>query len=689
MSDGREDTPTERLEGALIRGLRAGSRLPMLHVDAFGIVRIATQAAADLLGRTRDDLVGRTLGDLAHEDDAARAQTLVAAVAAGVTAPRNVEFGVELPGGGVLQLDVSMVRSDDEQGHPLVLTLEDVTDQREKRSRERRQLGWFRALTEHSGDVIIVTDVDGSHRFVSGAAPSVLGRPGEDWTRQLWLDSVHPQDRPRVEKAMREVLEHEGEQRRFAYRLRHADDRWLHVETKGINQLSHPDVEGVIFYLRDVGERMLRDPLTGLPNRVLFVDRLDEIITEREHRPPFAVALLSLERFKKVKRGLGPRFADEMLAELVDRAREYLPDDAMLARLNDAELVLLLEGMDEPQVQTLADALRGCASLPFQLAGQAVHSELHVGIALSRRGYTRSDAMLRDADTALARAATDGGQTVANTHLIRKVSGRLLLEGDLRRAIAEDRLRLHYQPIVQLATGRIEGFEALVRWNHSRRGLISPGLFVPLAEETGLITELDGWVMRAAAAQLRRWNQRIAKCPDLYLHINLSARQFRGEGPLDALMAAVLGNDLEPAQLRVELTETALADRPEDAARILAGLREAGFQVALDDFGTGYSSLGYLSRFEFDSLKIDRSFVSGPTGLETSNRTLKLVRAILELGRSLDLEVVAEGIETEAQRTLLQGMGCPLAQGYHLGRPVPAKEARALLDPTSRIAKPA
>ncbi len=543
------------------------------------------------------------------------------------------------------------------------------------------ELRLLRALATDAGEVVVVVDAEGSHRFVSGSAPAVLGCGPDALDRQGWLDRVHPQDRGRVERTLGEVGAG-GEQRRtFQYRLRHAAGHFVHVETRTVPRQGDADVAGVVLYTRDIGERLLRDPATGLPLRRLFVDRLEEVIAERQRRAPFAVLLLSLERHRQVANGLGPRFAEEMLAEFALRSRGVFDDRAMLARLNDGELVALVDGVGSAEDAGLvATALRMLCTRPFQLAGQAVHSELHVGIALSTRGYTRSDAMIRDAGTALAGAAAGQGSTVANTHLIQRVSRRLILENDLRRALESDSLLLHYQPIVDLPTGRVEGFEALVRWEHARRGLISPALFVPLAEETGLIREIDTWVAGAAARQLKAWREQGHGGPELYVHVNLSAYAFRGEGPLANLDASVAACELSPGQLRVELTESALVEHPEQTAEVLSDLRRHGYHVALDDFGTGYSSLSYLSRFAFDSLKIDRSFVSGPSGLEASGRTLKLVRAIIELGRSLNLEIVAEGIENGLQMGRLRAMGCRLAQGYHLGRPAAPDEAVMLLE---------
>ena len=681
MIEARPPAVTEELTGAWLRGLREGTTHPLLHLDAAATIRLATSAAADMLGRPRDDLVGITLADLAVPAQQDALRSLIGAVAADLSPPRSCDVVCLRPDGAEVHLEVTMVRSLGEHDYALALQLRDVSDARESGARDRKKLRWFQALTEHSGDVIVVADATGEHRFVSGSAPAVLGCAPEELTRQGWLDRIHPQDRGRVEKVIQELASYDGHERTVQCRVRHADGHFVHVETKGINQLSHPDVEGIVYYTRDVGDRILRDPVTGLPGRRLFNDRLDEVISERQRRAPFAVLLISLERHRQVKNGLGPRFADEMLAEFAERARHVMDDRAMLARLNDGELVALVDGIGSPEdANRLAGMLRKLCSAPFKLAGQSVHSEVHVGISLSTRGYTRSDAMLRDAGTALAGAAAGQGTTVANTHLIQRVSRRLILESDLRRALETESLLLHYQPIIALDTNRLEGFEALVRWKHPRRGLISPGLFVPLAEETGLISEIDTWVVGAAARQLHRWQRRIEGGADLYVHVNLSARAFQGDGPLESLQSAVETYELRSDQLRVELTESALVERPDEAADILTDLAKHGFHVALDDFGTGYSSLSYLSRFPFHSLKIDRAFVSGPSGLEASGRTLKLVRAIIELGRSLDLEVVAEGIENAVQADRLRAMGCTLAQGYFLGKPMPPPEARVLIE---------
>jgi diguanylate cyclase (GGDEF)-like protein/PAS domain S-box-containing protein len=661
--------------------LREGAKEPLLHLDSAATIRRATPEAADILGYGPRDLVGLRLADLAVTEKLVTLRKLMDLIASGRKAPRVIELVCARGNGGQVHIEVQMVRPNDDMGYTLVLRLQDISNRQVTGAQDRRKLRWFQALTEHSGDVIIVANQASEHTFVSGAALSVLACTPEELTRQGWLDRIHPQDRGPIEKQLVEVEANEGERRTFDYRLRHADGHFLRVETKAINQLAHPDVEGVVYYIRDVGDRILRDPITGLPKRRLFVDRLDEIISERKRRAPFAVVVMSLERHRQVKNGLGPRFADEMLSEFAERAREVLDDRAMLARLTDGELAAVVDGViSADDAGRIADRLKTVGRAPFQLAGQTVHSEVNVGISLSARGYTRSDAMIRDAGTALVGSKEGGGAPVANTHLIQRVSRRLIMESDLRRALENDALCFHYQPIFDLVDRSLKGFEALIRWDHPRRGLISPGLFVPLAQETGLIKELDAWVIQAAAKQLNQWQARGLAEPELYVHINLSARAFQEEGLLQQLQEAVDSNGILTDQLRVELTESALVERPDVAAVILESIRREGFHVALDDFGTGYSSLSYLSRFAFDSLKIDRSFVSGPSGLEASGRTLKLVRAILEIGRSLGMVIVAEGIENDVQAGRLRAMGCRLAQGFHLARPMPAEDAARLLD---------
>ena len=287
--------------------------------------------------------------------------------------------------------------------------------------------------------------------------------------------------------------------------------------------------------------------------------------------------------------------------------------------------------------------------------------------------------MLRDAAGALGKPGDTGDTPVANTEVIRSQSNRLLMESDLVGALDRQEFRVWYQPIEDLNGRAVWGTEALARWNHPRDGMISPGRFIPVAEETGLITSIGSWVLRQSCHQLKRWTDRIPGGSELGVSVNLSARQLADEAVVEMVAAAIEDAGIEAGRLQLEVTETALIERPGLAARILTLLKELGVTLALDDFGTGYSSLAYLASYPLDTIKIDRSFVSGPRGMTVSRKGRELVGAIVQLGHTLGMKVVGEGIETEEQARLLRELGCDMGQGYHLGRPVGAKVIRQRL----------
>lgn len=304
-----------------------------------------------------------------------------------------------------------------------------------------------------------------------------------------------------------------------------------------------------------------------------------------------------------------------------------------------------------------------------------------MGIALSSRGYADAGAMVRDAQAALGRASERGSEKrqVANTEVINRNTDRLRLETELHRALAEQEFRLVYQPIVHLADRSLHGFEALIRGEHPTGGMVPPDKFLPVAEESGLILPIGAWVFGEATAQMRRWRDRVPNGRPVTMAVNLSMAQIIEPGLVDLALDCTRRNDLDPASIKLEVTETALLERPDAAVESLQRLRDAGFVIALDDFGTGYCSLAYLTRFPVDVLKIDREFVSGSEGILTSERGRPLVQAIVDLSASLKLQVVAEGIETAEQAEVLTGMGCRYGQGWHFGRPLNRKAARALI----------
>jgi diguanylate cyclase len=423
-----------------------------------------------------------------------------------------------------------------------------------------------------------------------------------------------------------------------------------------------------------LAHQAVHDALTGLPNRTLVLDRLEHaLVRAARHGTRCGVVFVDVDRFKLVNDSLGHELGDELLVSVGERLRGAVREADTIGRLGGDEFVVLLEDLaDEHAAIELADRLRRALVEPVVLGGNEHFVTASFGLALSDAG---SDAagLLRDADAAMYRAKDGGGARweLFDEAMRESADRRLRLERDLRRGLAGDELVLHFQPIFALGDGdRVAGTEALVRWQHPERGLVGPGDFVPLAEETGLVVPIGEWVLSAACRQAAAWRRELGDRAPLPVHVNVSARQLALPDLPRTVARTLAATGVAAADVVLEITETALVDRSGSPAGVLRELRELGVSIALDDFGTGYSSLAYLQRFPIDSLKIDRSFVARLDGVDEANA---IVTAILGIAASLGLHVVAEGVETPAQLDALRGLGCDAAQGFLLGRPAPAE----------------
>ena len=417
------------------------------------------------------------------------------------------------------------------------------------------------------------------------------------------------------------------------------------------------------------------DPVTGLPDRQALLDQREAPAGPARPRSGLAALVVGLDRFRRVNEALGLGAGDELLRQVADRLRTCVRPEDALARSGADEFALLLDGV--PAVEdALAVARRLEASLraPFLVAGRRLSITACIGVARSLDDAESPEAVLRDAGIAL-RAAKGSGRDLVRTFepAMRSLAvDRLRTESDLERALQRQELSLRYQPIVETASGAVMGFEALVRWEHPERGLLGPSEFISVAEESGLIVRLGEQVLAEACAQAAYWRARTGH--DLRMHVNLSACQLRSPVLVTRILELLESTGLPAPLLHLEITESAVIEDEAVAIDRLDTLRRHGVRVAIDDFGTGYSSLGLLGRLAVDSLKVDRSFVERLDGADPRG---ELVRAILALARSLRLEVVAEGVETDVQRHELEAMGCPLAQGFLFSRPLGATQAWA------------
>lgn len=439
---------------------------------------------------------------------------------------------------------------------------------------------------------------------------------------------------------------------------------------------------------RNLRQTMLHDALTGLPNRVMFTEQVEAAVERAaatrvagESRIDAAVLILNVNRFKQVNESLGHVAGDELLISFARRLLTCVRSGDTLARLSGDEFAVLVHGNDVSEIAlNIAARIHRELTHPFALSGRELFVSASIGIATTVSSEPHAEELIRDADFAMHRAKAGG---IARTEIYQpsahsQACSRFELETDLRRAVERGELRLFYQPLVELKTGRLAGFEALARWQHPERGLISPVDFIPLAEETGLIVPIGRWVLNTACRQLGQWRKKLgSRAHHLIMGVNMSVIQLARDDVVEAVSTALREADLPGDRLKIELTESTIVDNPQRAGSLLGQLKGLHATIAMDDFGTGYSSLMSLQRLPIDILKIDRSFVSGMFDGEDS---YNIVTAILSLATSLDMDTVAEGIETQAQADRLTSLGCRLGQGYLYAAPLPEEKANAFIE---------
>lgn len=497
-----------------------------------------------------------------------------------------------------------------------------------------------------------------------------------------WLDRVHPEDRERVQEELQQHLA--GRSANFAsqHRLQHADGSYRWMVLRGVARREEETGQPlrIAGTLADVTASRLYDALTGLPNRTLMLDRVERAIARARRKSEliFALLVVSLDRFEVVQTQLSEREIRTVLATAGKRLQQLMRTADTVARLEGPNFAIHLD-----EIRHVSDARRVAGRVaealgaPIELGGREFRLSTSIGIALSVTGYERPEDIVRDAFVAMNQARAGGGnrQEMFDQKMQSEVELRMRLEADLRRALERNEFQVFYQPIVSLDTWRISGFEALVRWRHPERGLVSPAEFIPVAEETGQIVPIGEWVLRESSRQMKHWQEEHPEL-DLSISVNLSGRQVAEPDLVDTVARIIDETGLRPGSLKLELTETLLMHHYEGAIQKMHDLRDMGIKLSIDDFGTGYSSLSHLHRFPIDFLKVDRSFV-GRVGHDA--RESEIVRVIVGLGRNLGMKVIAEGVETSEQAGFLRDLECEFGQGYYFARPLDSEAAGALL----------
>jgi len=549
----------------------------------------------------------------------------------------------------------------------------------------------FHALVQHSSDVVTVVSPDAEVLYQSESVQRVFGYPAQALTGRRLTNLIDAESAARLADALRSVSGRPYATTVLELTVRHRDGRRRQAEMTITNLLGDPSVGGLVLNTRDISERKelqeqlvheaYHDALTQLANRALFRERVAEALRRRDRDDDVTVLFLDLDGFKEVNDSLGHQAGDHLLVQVAQRLRESVREGDMVARFGGDEFAVLIESpLGSPDAVTVAQRIVDGLHDPFAVDARDIHVRASIGLAAAGLlGQTDDGAeqLMRNADLAMYKAKSAGGNGFASYHpqMLSDLVERLELEADLRLALDRGELELHYQPTINLATNRVIGFEALARWNHPTRGLIPPLDFIPIAEATGLIVPLGRWVIEEACRQAVRWGAGSGN--PLKMAVNVSVRQF-DRSDLPAVVVQVLAETGMPAsQLCLEMTESVLMTDTEENLAQLVRLKALGVSLAIDDFGTGYSSLAYLRRFPVDTLKIDRSFVER-LGEQTDDTAL--ADTIVQLGQSLGMSTVAEGIEEHAQLAALREMGCDFAQGFYFSRPVPAVEAGRLLE---------
>jgi len=691
-----DDAATESPSSAHAAAILDAALDPVITIDHLGRVLEFNRAAESVFGYRKDEVIGRELAGLVippesregHRRALSRWSASGPSKGAGALLGRRFEVEAMRSDGSRFPAELAISQVD-APGAPLFTAcLRDVTDRKTGEEALRLAEVRYRTLVEQLPLATYIDRVDpsSSNIYSSPQLESMLGYSADEWVSDplLFVELLHPDDRERV-LAAHARMHATSEALHVEYRLKARDGRWVWVqdEARVVEDGTERVVQG---YLLDVtarreAEEQLRhqafhDPLTGLANRALFTNRVHHALVVRAHEHGQAAMLfLDLDDFKAVNDGLGHLAGDALLRAVGVRLRASLPPSLTVARMGGDEFAILVEEPDSAGAALdAAERVTAAFQRPFDIDGREVFVTASVGIAVG----DDADELLRCSDVAMygAKASGKAQYVVYAARMDEHLGDRLELVADLRRAGIAEEFVLHYEPVVDLATGAVLGVEALVRWRHPTRGLLEPVEFISLAEETGRIVDIGRWVLAEACRQTATWRKELPLCRAMAVSVNVSTRQVRRPGLLEDVEAALLASGLAPQALTLEITETVLARRRGEMTTILEEVTSRGVRLALDDFGTGYSSLSLLRDLPVHTLKVDRSFVHS-IGAERGRAAF--VRAIVDLAEALDLTVIAEGIEEAGEVVALKRVGCRMGQGFHFAGPLPPVELESFV----------
>lgn len=670
---------------------------PVLIRNLDNEILLWNTGAERIYGWTKEEAMGKVSHDLLRSEHPEPAEQILRKILQEGRWEGEITHARK-DGGRVVVVSLQVLHTD-ERGEPSAIleVNNDVTERRRVQEELRQSEERFRSLVQNSLDVITVIDAGGNILYYSPSFEAVMGHKPEDLVgkRAPEENRIHPDDLPRVRQVFDYLVENPDVNYSMELRMQHADGSWRTLEATANNLLEDPSVGGIVINFRDITERKVieeqlehqafHDDLTGLPNRALLTDRLEHALSRADRQGRcVAVLFLDLDNFKVVNDSLGHKAGDEVLVAVAGRLRESLrPGDTVARPSGDEFIVLLADIQEESEATQLAERLADILRAPIEIGGQEVYLNASIGIAFGSSSEERSDDLLRNADVAMYRAKrrSEASYRVFNVDMDVAARERLSLESDLRHAIENGEITVHYQPKVLLNDGKIVGFEALARWNHPRRGMVPPSEFIPLAEETGLIHDLGKWVLRESCRQAQEWREQYADETFPAMCVNLSARQFQHPNLLQDVDGILRETGLDERLLCLEITESVAMEDVQSNIATFNKLKSMGVKLAIDDFGTGYSSLSYLSRFSFDYLKIDRSFMAG---LGEGRENESIVLGTVMLAHALGMKVVAEGAETIEQVQILQGFNCDEIQGHYFSKALSAEEMNSCLSKTNR-----